>query len=59
MQVGSKRPNTTPKGRGSSSRPSKKSKNVDPDSSDEVAKEIFVGFGLEKYWYDSNPFPQL
>ena len=49
MQVDSKRPNTTPKS-------TKKSKNVDPDSSDEVAKEMSVGFGFNKYWYDSNPF---
>ena len=59
MHAGSKRPNTTPKGGGSSSRPTKKSKNVDPNSSDEVAKEMSVGFGLDKYWYDSTPFPQL
>ena len=59
MQAGSKRPNTTLKGGGSSSRPSKKSKNVDPDSPDESAKEMTVGFVLDKYWYDSNSFPQL
>ena len=59
MQAGSKRPNTTPKGGGSTFRPSKKSKHVDPDSPDEIVKEMSVGFGLERYWYDSNPFPQL
>ena len=48
MHAGSKSPNTTPKGEGSSSKPSKKSKNVD----DEVAKQISVGFGIDKYWYD-------
>ena len=59
MHGGSKRPNTTRKGGGSTSRPTKKSKNVDPNSPDEVAKEMSVGFGLDKYWYDSSPFPQL
>ena len=59
MQAGSNRPNTTPKGGGLSSRPSKKSKNIDLDSPYEIAKEMSVGFGLDKYWYDSTLFPQL
>ena len=59
MHVGSKRPNTTRKGGGSSSRPTKKSKNMDPNSPDEVAIEMSVGCGLHMYWYDSIPFPQL
>ena len=58
MHAGFKRPNTTPGG-GSSSRPTKKSKNVDPNSPYEVAKEMSIGFGLDKYWYESTPFPQL
>ena len=37
----------------------KKSKTVDPSSPEEIAKEMSVGFGLDKYWYVSTPFPQL
>ena len=59
MHAGSKCPNTTLKGGGSSSRPTKKSKNVDPNNPNEVDKEMSVGFGLDKYWYESTPFPQL
>ena len=36
MHAAFKRPNTTPKGGGSSSKPIKKSKNVDPNSLDEL-----------------------
>ena len=32
---------------------------MDPNSAEEVAKEMSVGFGLDKYWYDSNSCPQL
>ena len=59
MHADSKRTNTTSKGGSSSSRPTKKNKNLDPHSPDEVAKEMTVGFGLDKYSYDSTPFPQL
>ena len=58
MHAGTKRQNTTPKG-GSSSRLMKKSKIADLNSPEEIAKEMSVGFGLDKYWYDSAPFPQL
>jgi transposase-like protein len=57
MHVGTKRAFST-KG-SSSSKPAKKAKVVDPDCAEEVAKEMSVGFGLDKYWYDSTPFPQL
>lgn len=50
MHAGTKRHNTTPKG-GSS----KRTKQVDPNSAEEIVKEMSVGFGLNKYWYDSTP----
>ena len=56
--AGCKRQIATPKG-GSSSRTAKRSKRADPDSAEEVSKEMSVGFGLDKYWYDTTPFPQL
>ena len=56
--AGTKRQNPTPKG-GSSSRIAKRSKHADPNSAEEVSKEMSVGFGLDKYWYDSTHFPQL
>ena len=37
----------------------KKYKTVDPNNPEEIAKEMSVGFGLDKYWYVSTPFPQL
>lgn len=46
MQSGIKRPHSTKKG-GNSSRPNKRNKNVDPDSPEELAKEMSVGFGLD------------
>jgi hypothetical protein len=55
MHAGTKRTFTTTKG-SSSSKPAKRAKVVDPDSAEEVAKEMSVGFGLDKYWYDSTPF---
>ena len=58
MHARTKRQNTTPKG-GSSSKPMKKAKTVDPNSPEEIAKEMSIGFGLDKYWYNSTPFPQL
>ena len=58
MHAGTKRQNTTPKGE-SSSRPTKRIKQVDPNSAEEISKEMLVGFELDKYWYDSTPFPQL
>ena len=58
MHAGTKRLNDTPKGN-SSSKPTKRIKQVDHNSAEEISKEISVGFGLEKYWYDSTPFPQL
>ena len=58
MHTGTKRHNTTPKG-GSSSRPTKMTKQVDPNNAEEISKEMSVGFGLHKYRYDSTPFPQL
>ena len=53
-----KRQIITPKG-GSSSRTAKRSKLTDPNSAEEVSKEMFVGSDLDKYWYDTTPFPQL
>ena len=58
MHAGTKRQNTTPKGE-SSSRPTKRIKQVDPNSAEEISKEMLVGFGLDKYLYDFTPFPQL
>ena len=58
MHVGTKRAFSTTKG-SVSSKPAKKAKVVDPDCAEEIAKEMSVGFGLDKYWYDSTPFPQL
>ena len=58
VHAGNKRQITTPKG-GSSSRTAKRSKLTDPNSAEEVSKEMSVGFGLDKYWYDSTPFSQL
>ena len=37
----------------------KETKTVDPNSPEEIAKEMSVGFGLDKYWYESTPFSQL
>ena len=37
----------------------KKTKTVDPNSLEEITKKMSVGFGLDKYWYDSTPFPQF
>ena len=53
-----KRQIITPKG-GSSSRTTKHSKHTDPNNAEEVSKEMSVGFSLNKYWYDTTPFPQL
>lgn len=58
MHVGTKRAFSATKG-SVSSKPAKKAKVVDPDCAEEIAKEMSVGFGLDKYWYDSTPFPQL
>ena len=58
IHEGTKHHNTTPKG-GSSSKPTKRTKQVDPNNAEEISKEMSVGFGLDKYWYDSTPFPQL
>ena len=58
MHAGTKHNNTTPKG-GSLSRLTKRTKQVDPNSGEEIPKEMLVGFGLHKYWYASKPFPQL
>ena len=44
---------------GSSSKVVKRSKHNDPNSAEEISKEMSVGFGLDKYWYDSTHFPQL
>ncbi|XP_057550635.1 uncharacterized protein LOC130828688 [Amaranthus tricolor] len=46
--AGTKRQIPTPKG-GSSSRIAKRSKHADPNSTEEVSKEMSVGFGLDKY----------
>ena len=43
----------------SSSRPTKKVKTFDPNSPKEISKEMSVGFGLDKYWYNTTPFPKL
>ena len=56
--TGTKRKISSPKG-GSSSKVVKRSKLADPNSAEEVAKEMSVGFGLDKYWYDSTYFPKL
>ena len=58
MHAGTKRPNTNPKSE-SSSKTAKRLKQADPNSAEEIAKEMTVGFGLDKHWYDSTPFPQL
>ena len=58
MHGDTKRQNTTRKGK-SSLRPLKKTKTVDPNSPEEIAKEMSVGFGLDKHWYVSTPFLQL
>ena len=58
MHAGVKRTRGTPKD-ASSSKPPKRIKQADPDSAEEVAKEMSVGFGLDKYWYDSTSFPQF
>ena len=58
MHAGTKRPNDTPKGN-SSSKPTKRAKQVDPNSAEEISKEMSIGFGVDKHWYDSRPFPQL
>ena len=58
MHAGTKRPNDTLKGN-SLSKPTKRAKQVDPNSVEEISKEMSVVFGLDKYWYDSTPFPQL
>ena len=58
MHSRTKRQNITPIG-GSSSRTLKKTKTVDPNSPEEIAEEMSVGFGLDKHWYVSTSFPQL
>ena len=56
--VGTKRKIFSPKSE-SSSKAVKRLKQVDPNSAEEIAKEMSVGFGVDKYWYDSTHFPQL
>ena len=58
MHVGKKQPNDAATEK-SLSRSAKRAKNNDPNSAEEISKEMIVGFGLEKYWYESTPFPQL
>ena len=48
MHAGTKWPNDTPKGN-SSSKPTKRAKQVDPNSVEEISKEMSVGFELDKY----------
>ena len=55
MHAGTKRSHSTTKGN-SSSKPMKRIKQADPDSAEEVAKEMSVGFGLNKYCYEIHPF---
>ena len=38
---------------------SKRAKVVVPVSAEELSKEMIVGFGLDKQWYESNFFPQF
>ena len=54
--TGTKRKISSPKG-GSSSKVVKRSKQSDPNGAEEISKEMSVGFGLDKYWYDSVHFP--
>ena len=56
--IGTKRKIFSSKG-GSSSKAVKRLKQVNPNSAEEISKEISVGFGLDKYWYDTTHFPQL
>ena len=58
MHVGNKRPIDTPIEK-SLARSSKRTKQSDPNNAEEISKEMSVGFGLDKYWYESTPFPQL
>ena len=58
MHVGNKRPIDTPTGK-SLSKSAKRSKQSDPNSAEEISKEMTMGFGLDKYWYESTPFPKL
>ena len=58
MHVGNKRPLDTPTHK-SLSKSANRAKKSDPNSAEEISKEITAGFGLDKYWYESNPFPQL
>ena len=58
MHVSSKRPIDTTVDK-SLSKSAKREKNADPNSVEEVSKEMTVGFGFDKYWYESTPFPQL
>ena len=58
MHARTKRQNSTSKDE-SLSKPTKRIKQVDSNSAEEISKEMSVGFGLDKYWYDSTPFPQL
>ena len=41
------------------SKSAKRAKNVDPNSAEEVSKEMTVGLGLDKHWYESTLFSQL
>ena len=58
MHVRNKQANDTQPEK-SLSRSAKRTKQRDPNSAEEISKEMSVGFGLDKYWYESTPFPQL
>ena len=58
MHVNSKRPIDTTVDK-SLSKSAKRAKNADPKSAEEVSKELTVGFGLDKHWYETTLFPQL
>ena len=47
-----KRKSFTPKSE-SSTQTAKRLKQVDPNCAEEIAKEMSVGFGVDKFWYDS------
>ena len=58
MHVSNKRPINSPVDK-SLSKYAKRAKNNDYNCAEEVSTEMTVGFDLEKYWYESTPFPQL
>ena len=58
MHVGNKRPSDSTMNK-SLSTSAKRAKVAVPNSAEELSKEMSVGFGLDKHWYESTFFPQL